>query len=207
MCLGTRACITWLSERKYYQWTLHVEHSTKFTKKNERFLHWRVLAQCNSEYNLSSFEFEFPVSTISFQVTDSGNWALSISNGTEFLFHVITSAKFQVAGNMRGGRWRAEFHEIETTLAGNIVEFCKTYFHFHEIEEFGHYAGCGGTLDESTQQFTSLGYPFGYPAGSYGCNWVIQVEDGYTIVMNFTDFDTDSYKFTVIKKIDIRYSK
>jgi hypothetical protein len=127
-----RDCITRLSERKYCQYTLHLEHSTEFTKKNERFLHRRVLAQCNSEYNSSSFKINFqfkrnilrlPIRVTRYPSGMAPSPCFILSRRRKFKWKVME----EVADGERNFMKSKRLWQVTSCNFG-------TYFHFHEIE-------------------------------------------------------------------------
>lgn len=51
--------------------------------------------------------------------------------------------------------------------------------------------GCGGTLNKPDGRFSSPNYPLPYPHDMH-CQWIIEVDYGHLIQINFSDFDFEA---------------
>lgn len=54
------------------------------------------------------------------------------------------------------------------------------------------FPGCGGVFQATSGEIHSPNYPNPYNDNT-DCSWVIQVDYGHRVLLNFTDFDTEPH--------------
>lgn len=77
-----------------------------------------------------------------------------------------------------------------------------------------HFAGCGGHITRKSGTISSPNYPRGYPKNIV-CEWLIEVDYGFSVVIEFTDIDIevtddcdfDSIQVSSLKSLHINLQK